>query len=153
MNHQAILRSICVAAFATSIGFGATLPPIIYTVSVNSSNTQMTITGSNFAPFGGNPQVQLGGGAFLVLVNYSNTNILAELPAGLTLGVTYDVIVTEGTLVSDPFGVTFVASGPAGTQGPAGPAGPQGPAGPTGQTGPQGATGPAGAQGRQGVPG
>jgi hypothetical protein len=153
MIHQTIFRSLCVGAFATSIAFAATLPPIIYTVAVNSANTQMAITGSNFAPFGGNPQVQLGGGSFLVLVSYSNTNILADLPSGLILGETYNVIVTEGSLASAPFGVTFVAAGPAGPQGPAGPAGPQGPAGSTGPTGPQGPTGPVGAQGKQGVPG
>jgi len=132
--------------FATSMFAGA-LPDVLST-SINSAITQITIKGSGFEPSTTAPTVALGADT-LVVVSFSDTQIVANLPANEPSG-SYELSVTTSNGKTDTFGVTIGTVGPTGPQGPAGAPGATGPAGPQGPTGPTGATGP---QGPQGVPG
>jgi len=116
----------------------------IYSAVVNSAGSRITITGQDFSPAGVAPTVALAHTS-LSLVSFTNSTIVASLPAGFK--GSYLVSVTNSVPQSGTFSVTIGAVGPTGPTGPTGPAGPQGPAGPTG------AQGPAGPQGQQGPPG
>ncbi len=78
MNHHVLFRSALIAIFITGLAVAATMPPFIYTATVNTAGTQITITGLNFSPFGGNPLVTLGS-TTLVLVTYSNSQYPRQL--------------------------------------------------------------------------
>jgi hypothetical protein len=146
-SGAAIAWLICSAAMAHA------QTPTIVSASVNSATQQITITGASLTATGA-PVVKLDATA-LTLVSSSNTQIVANLPAGLAAG-TYRMTVSNG---SGTPGVFEVSNGVVGPQGPAGPAGPrgatgatgpQGPAGPQGATGATGPQGPAGPQGPSG---
>src|ERR1700719_1598194 len=130
--------------FAISM-FAGTLPDVLST-SINSAITQITIKGSGFEPSTAAPTVALGADT-LVVVSFSDTQIVANLPANEPSG-SYELSVTTSNGKTDTCGVTIGTVGPTGPQGPAGapgatgPAGPQGPTGATGPQGPQGAPGP-----------
>ena len=128
--------------------FALAATPVVNSGTINYSTNQITLTGSGFEPNKTKPTIAFNGGALTVLT-FSNTQITATLPTGLTPG-TFDLNVTNSQGNSVDFNMTYGATGP---QGPAGPTGPQGVAGPTGTTGPQGARGVTGAPGAPGPAG
>ena len=148
------------------VGEQTTPPPDIYTVTLDYTTNQITISGNNFSPFGGTPTVTFCG-TFLITTVVQNTVIVGYIPPGL-VAETCDLEIVNGTLSSGEFGVTIGTvgppgptgpagppgpTGPMGASGPAGPAGPEGPTGPMGVVGPTGPTGPAGPAGAKGPAG
>jgi hypothetical protein len=142
-----VLCAMLVSAIAAHAQDAATKPTVASAI-INSTATPatITITGADLLPVTGSPVVKIDG-AILTLVSSSSTQIVADLPAGLTAG-TFLLQVGTGT-----FDVTNGAVGPQGAAGPTGPAGPQGPMGPAGATGATGAIGPAGPTGATGATG
>jgi hypothetical protein len=131
--------------------FAVAATPVVNSGTINYSTNQITLTGSGFEPNKTKPTVAFNGSALTVLT-FSNTQVTATLPTGLTPG-TFDLIVTNSQGNSVVFNMTFGATGPQGPAGPAGPTGPQGPAGLSGATGATGASGPRGLTGAPGAPG
>jgi Collagen triple helix repeat (20 copies)/IPT/TIG domain len=141
--------------------------------SITEVGNALTINGAGFNQRKGQLQVYLSGfNAPLVVSSYSDTRIVAFLPANVPGGSyvlslvntkTKDAAVNNNNngnndSSGDDFYVTLGIQGAKGDTGPAGPAGPQGPAGSitkgdTGSTGPQGPAGPAGPMGAQGPAG
>lgn len=130
---------------------------MIFNAVPNLVAQQLVITGQNF---GTRPQLIALNGSALTFSVYTNTVIVADLPASVIASPgTYTLMVTR----SGPFltlllrtWVTDVSIGSVGPEGPQGKAGPQGeigPMGPPGEQGPQGAVGPTGATGAQGPQG
>lgn len=122
-------------------------------VSTTAMPYQLSVSGANFGAIA--PQVTLDG-LPLVLLNYTDTAIVAQVPSSMTPG-TYALLVANGqNHQSGGFDVTIGAVGP---QGPTGPPGPNGDTGATGSQGiqgipgPTGPTGPPGASGSQGPQG
>jgi hypothetical protein len=141
------LLASCFVHAASSTG------PVINSATVNYSTNVLTVTGQNFTAAG--PTVTATLNAIpLSLLSASNTQLVANLPAGLRPG-TYRLTVTNSASPNQPGNadLTIGAVGPIGPQGPPGPQGAQGALGPSGPTGPSGATGPAGAIGPQGPAG
>jgi hypothetical protein len=128
--------------------FAVAATPAVNSGTINYSTSQITLTGSGFEPNKAKPTVAFNGSA-LTISTFSNTQVVATLPTGLTPG-TFDLTVTNSQGNSVDFNMTYGATGP---QGPAGPAGPQGPAGLSGATGATGAPGPRGLTGAPGAPG
>lgn len=134
--------------------------PVIEIVDVDMTAGSIVIYGDHFMPTNTGitslPQVTLGGTS-LAVTAYTNNQIDALLPDGITDGAYLLVLLAANTRSGYArFDVTIGATGdtgPQGPQGPVGPVGPQGPAGPMGQQGPQGIQGPIGPQGLQGIPG
>jgi hypothetical protein len=127
----------------------------IYQVNVDFAQQSIVIDGVNFKrkeddKFTRNnvPVVTLGSTKLLIDGNYTNTNMKANLPSGLSAG-DYLLTVSTGNDAedSDKYGLTIGATGPIGPKGDTGPVGPQGGQGPQG---PVGATGAVGAKGDQG---
>jgi hypothetical protein len=151
------MRRILVAAlllFAPLLAFSASAVPAVQSGIINYVTNQVTLTGSNFEPGKDKPTV-LFNGAALAVTSFSNTQIIAALPTGVTPG-TFDLTVTNSSGNSVAFDIAYGAIGPQGPAGPVGPTGVQGPAGPTGpagQTGPRGITGAPGAPGPAGTNG
>jgi Collagen triple helix repeat (20 copies)/IPT/TIG domain len=151
------MRRILVAAlllFAPLLAFSASAVPAVQSGIINYVTNQVTLTGSNFEPGKDKPTV-LFNGAALAVTSFSNTQIIAALPTGVTPG-TFDLTVTNSSGNSVVFDIAYGAIGPQGPAGPVGPTGVQGPAGPTGpagQTGPRGITGAPGAPGPAGTNG
>jgi hypothetical protein len=163
------LLALLVLTAGTAGADAVKLPPDIRQATVDNAAETLLLDG-DFACKGGQLlAVQLSGTPLAVL-SVSNTQVLAQLPAGAPSG-SYRVRVDCGPAKSDVFEVTIGAAGPKGEPGPAGPQGPmgdtgpmgltgpagaigpQGPAGPAGAIGPQGPAGPAGATGAQGPAG
>src|SRR5580698_8594263 len=71
----------------------AATTPVIFSITMTS--TQITITGTNFSPFGSIPSVALDN-ISLVVVSYNNTVIVANLPVGLLAG-TYRLTLTNSS--------------------------------------------------------
>ena len=131
--------------------FALAATPVVNSGTINYSTNQITLTGSGFEPNKTKPTIAFNGGALTVLT-FSNTQVTATLPTGLTPG-TFDLNVTNSQGNSVDFNMTYGATGPQGPAGPAGLTGPQGPVGLTGATGATGATGPRGLTGAPGAPG
>jgi hypothetical protein len=87
----------------------------------------------------------MGGTPLAVNDGFSNTKIVANLPAPQPTAGNYLLVVMNAQ--SRLVGVLTVTIGAAGTQGPKGDKGDPGPPGPPGPQGPQGVQGPAGANG------
>ena len=102
----------------------------ILSAAANSTLTSITIKGTGLQPASGKPTVSLGSLMLYVGSNFSNVQIVADLPGNLKPG-TYNLEVTANGATN--FDVTIGGGGPAG---PAGPAGAAGPAGPQGTPGP-----------------
>jgi type VI secretion system Hcp family effector len=100
---------------------------------------------------GSAPRVWLAGQPLDVLAA-SDTELLAQLPAGLVPG-SYHLNVASWPSPAAAFVVTIGAIGPEGPPGPDGPPGPPGPAGPAGPPGPSGSPGPPGPAGPPGPTG
>src|SRR6478609_4066862 len=132
----------------------------------------VTATGHGFGGTSGRAVLNGSRGSLfadLITVTWTDTQVVALLPAGLPDGAYHLEISTRPNGKSpnyfDRIDITIGARGPkgdagpqglAGTNGlagPAGPAGATGPAGPAGATGPQGVTGPGGLTGPQGPAG
>jgi hypothetical protein len=122
--------------------------PVVNRGTINYSTNRVTFAGSGFEPAKTAPAVKFNGIA-LTLDSFSNTQIVATLPAASPTG-TFRLTVTNSHGNSSTFDLTYGAAGP---QGPAGPRGASGAQGPAGQAGLTGATGPQGPKGRPGAPG
>lgn len=122
--------------------------PAVNSGIVNYSTNVVTLNGSGFQPAKAKPTISFNG-ASLPVTTFSDTQVVATLPTGLTSG-TFDLKVTNSQGNSVDFNMSYGATG---LQGPAGPAGPQGPAGATGAAGAQGPRGITGAPGAPGPAG
>jgi hypothetical protein len=122
--------------------------PQISNTLVTQSPDQITINGTNFGS--ANPAVNVDGFSLAVLT-FTDTTIVAALPAPPLSPGTYALVVSNGQ--SHQSGESVVTLGAVGPQGPAGATGLAGPAGPTGPAGAQGQAGPLGAIGPQGPQG
>lgn len=157
----ALVLALCSAGMtkATATTTTNTALPVIASVQLNlPAAGKITINGLGFGT--GRPTVTMGGTPLVVNDGFSNTRIVANLPAPLPAAGDYLLVVTNAS--SRLFGVLTATIGWAGEQGPPGPSGPQGSKGDkgdrgeTGSTGPEGtpgAQGPQGEQGPQGPPG
>lgn len=145
-----LLSAVLLLASLPAIAAKSTTP-MVNSGTISYSNNQVTLEGSGFAPSNFTPALFFNGAAIAVS-SFSDTQIVATLPAGIAAG-TFNLTVTNSSGVSTVFDMTYGAIGPQGPAGPAGPVGvmgpqgPMGPAGPQGLQGPVGATGPAGANG------
>ena len=109
--------------------FAAALPIIsISRATINYSNNQVTFNGSGFAPSKKSPTVLFSGSA-LTVVSYSDTQIVAALPANTVPG-NFTVLIVNSFGEFFPYELTYGSAGP---QGPMGPQGPQGQAGAAGR--------------------
>ncbi len=127
-------------------------------VTTTTNPNQIAIRGSGF---GGIPPTVTLDGVPLVLISYSDTLVVAVVPADATahpgsyrLSLTNNAWHGNSSQQTDTMDVAIGAVGPAGPTGPAGPQGPQGQPGapgPTGPAGAQGLAGPAGAPGPAGL--
>jgi YVTN family beta-propeller protein len=144
-----LVLALCAAGITPAAATTQTNPslPVITSVQLNLPGAgQLTINGTSFGS--GRPTVSMGGTPLSVNDGFSNTKIVANLPAPLPAAGDYLLMVTNAS--SHLSGVLTVTIGAAGTQGPKGDKGdpgPQGPQGPQGLQGPQGVQGPAGANG------
>lgn len=130
-------------AFATT-----TVTPAVSKGTINYSSEQVTLTGSGFEPATTAPTVTFNG-ASLKIDSFTNTQVVATLPAGTPAG-TFTLTVKNSEGQSGSFDLTYGATGPQGAQGPAGPKGATGAQGAQGLDGPKGATGATGPQGPAG---
>ena len=127
--------------------------PVIYQTDADLVEGKLYIWGKNFGTV---EYSILLGHTPLTVDTWSQSAIVAYLPAGVTYG-THVVTVFTGKYL--PFTVMSVTIGGQGEQGPQGPQGLPGldglpgPPGPTGATGPAGPAGPAGATGPAGPAG
>ena len=129
--------------------FAVLLPIItISRATINYSNNQVTFNGSGFEPSKRSPSV-LFAGSPLTVISYTDTQIVAALPANTVAG-NFTVLIVNSLGEFLPYELTYGSAGP---QGPIGPQGPQGQAGAVGPAGPTGPTGPQGLQGPQGPAG
>ncbi len=136
-------------AAPTSVSDGVPQIPIITSTLVNAPSAgRITINGSSFGTT--QPVVKLVTTTLAVQAGFTNTQIVATLPSGLSAGGYLLTVTNTSNNLIGIFIVTIGTTGATGPQGPAGPQGSQGPAGPTGATGPTGASGPAGVNGSQG---
>jgi hypothetical protein len=112
---------VCCLLYPSSLALAAT--PAVISAIVNTATIppQVTISGNNLTPVTGAPAVNLDATG-LILVSYTNTQIVAKLPSGLPAG-SFRLSVNNGGATPGIFDVTI------GTVGPQGPAGPQGPPG------------------------
>ncbi len=131
---------------APCLGFGAALPILtVNSAAINYGNNQVTINGASFEPLKKTPTV-LFNGTPLTINSYTNTQIVATLPAGTAAG-TFAVIVANSIGEFNDFDLSYGAVGPQGPAGPPGVNGAQGPQGLMGNPGTQGPAGPAGPPG------
>ena len=135
------IASLLLFAFFSLPALAATTP-LVDSGTINYTTNQITLTGTGFEPAKAKPTVSFNGIA-LTVSTFSNTQIVATLPAAMVPG-TFDLTVTNSQGNTVDFNMTYGAAGP---QGPAGPAGA------TGATGPRGAAGAAGAPGAAGTNG
>jgi hypothetical protein len=134
---------------APCLGFGAVIPILtVNSAAINYGANRVTFSGSGFEPLKKAPTVLLNG-APLIIVSYTDAQIVATLPANTTTG-TYGLIVANCIGEFSQFDLTYGAAGPQGPVGPQGVMGAQGPEGIMGNPGPQGPTGPTGPAGAPG---
>ncbi len=139
----ALMFALCAAGITPAAATTATIttPPIITSVQLDLPGAgQITINGTGFGT--AKPTVSMGGTPLAVSDGFTNTKIVASLPAPQPAAGDYLLVVTNTS--SRLFGVLTLTIGGAGAQGPQGPKGDKGDKGDTGATGPQG---PAGADG------
>ena len=140
------MRKIMLMTFlllAPCVGFAAALPVLtVNSAAINYGANQVTINGSSFEVSKKAPTV-LFNGAPLTVNTFTNSQIVATLPAGTTAG-TYAVIVANCIGEFNEFDLTYGATGPQGPAGAPGANGAQGLMGNPGPSGPAGPTGPSG---------
>ena len=149
------MRNMMLAALlllTPCLSFGGIIPILtVNSAAINYGANQVTFNGGGFEPLKKAPTVLLNG-APLTIDSFTNTQIVATLPANTTAG-TYVVIVASSIGEFTEVDLTYGAAGPQGPVGPPGatgaqgPPGPQGPEGIMGNPGPQGPAGPAGPAG------
>jgi hypothetical protein len=128
------------------LGFGGVIPILtVNNATINYGTNQVTFNGTGFEPLKKTPTV-LWNGAALTVNSYTESQIVATLPANMAAG-TYVAIVANCIGEFNDLNVTYGAAGPQGPVGPMGATGPEGPEGIMGNPGPQGPTGPAGPAG------
>src|ERR1700730_11986415 len=122
---------------AAAVSDGTPQIPFITSTLVNAPSAgKITINGSGFGTT--QPVVKLVTTTLAVQAGFTNTQIIATLPSGVSAGG-YLLTVTNAS--NNLIGIFIVTIGSTGATGPQGPAGPQGPGG---AQGPQGSQGPAG---------
>ncbi|MEW6115490.1 MAG: IPT/TIG domain-containing protein [Nitrospirota bacterium] len=167
MNGRCFRRAVLLAALVLSVIALAVQPAmaakwddtpsgldlVIEKVTVDLDGGTLTIKGQNFDN-GSQPEVYLGGSKLDLILPYSETEIVAWLPADIADG-SYKLTVMTGTAVKhyDAYSLTIGAVGPQGPKGDTGATGAQGPQGPQGIQGVAGPAGPTGPEGPQGVAG
>jgi hypothetical protein len=99
--------------------------PVILNVTANLAPPPgtLTIVGQNFGSV--QPTVTLGGTA-LTVESFTATTAVADLPAGLVLGTSYALVVTNNQAQLKATATLDVTLGPTGPAGATGPMGPQG---------------------------
>lgn len=147
------VATVCLSVFVFyASAFAAGGLPVIEMVDVDLSTNSMVIYGTDFI-WGPNnrvnswPAVSLGGTP-LVVTAYSDTQINATLPAGITDGGYLLLVLAANS--RNKYAYFDLTIGATGATGPQGPQGAPGPIGLTGATGPQGPAGAAGAAGAAG---
>lgn len=100
-NIAAVWWLVCSASLAQAA------TPLIVSAVVNTANTQVTIGGASLAPTAGAPVVKLDS-TTLTLVSYASTQIVADLPSGLSDG-TYRLTVNNGSASLGVIGMTLGA--------------------------------------------
>jgi hypothetical protein len=145
------ILALAVLLFAPLIAVSASAAPTVQSGVINYLTNQVTLTGTNFEPGKVKPTIVFNG-ATLTVTSFSNTQVVATLPTGITPG-TFNLTLTNSAGNSVEFDMTYGAIGPQGPAGAAGPTGTQGPAGPAGPGGPRGITGAPGAPGPAGANG
>jgi hypothetical protein len=129
------------------LAFAAGIPIItISRAAINYNTNQVTLNGSGFEPSRKAPTI-LFAGSPLTVISYTDTQIVATLPANTVAG-NFTVLIVNSLGEFLRYELTYGSTGP---QGPIGPEGPQGQQGAVGQTGSQGPPGPQGPQGPTGV--
>ncbi len=128
--------------------------PVIAHTEIDYSSLILYIYGSDF----GNrkPIIKLGD-TQLVVLNWRQGQIAAQLPLGIVPG-SYNLTLFcnfhhHNRMLENSLSVAIGIEGPPGEPGPQGPMGLTGPAGPAGPQGPTGPAGPAGPQGPAGTGG
>ncbi len=124
------ILALAVLLFAPLIAVSASAAPTVQSGIINYLTNQITLTGTNFEPGKVKPTM-LFNGATLTVASFSNTQVVATLPTGITPG-TFNLTLTNSAGNSVEFDMTYGAVGPQGPAGAAGPTGAQGPAGPAG---------------------
>jgi IPT/TIG domain len=90
----------------------------------------LRILGENFTRTANDRVYVTLSGQLLTVVTQSETEVLAQLPAGIGPGTYRLVVVRDGLIPGvDAMDVTLGAAGPTGPEGPQGPGGPTGPPG------------------------
>ena len=98
------------------LGFAAAIPILtVNNATINYGVNQVTFSGSGFEPAKKAPTV-LFNGAPLTVNSYTNTQIVATLPAHTTAG-TYAIIIANSGGQFSSFDLTYGAAGPQGPQG------------------------------------
>ena len=101
-----------VLLFASLPAIAANVAPMVNSGTINYSNNQVTITGSGFEPSKTAPTL-LFNGATVLVSSFSNTQIIATLPAGIPPG-TFNLTITNSSASSTVFDMTYGAIGPQG---------------------------------------
>jgi hypothetical protein len=131
-DYMTIKQSfVTIPVFAAAQLWGG-ITPVIVNAVVNSSRSQVIITGNNLKPASIIPTVALDGTA-LALVSSTDETVIATLPS-LRSG-SYLLSLTNSESQTTALSVTIGAVGPQGPAGPQGPTGIRGPAGPAGAWG------------------
>src|SRR5208282_217972 len=138
------------------VSFGQATQPTVYNTTINYNTNVITVVGKGFEPGSSAPEMKFNN-VVLTLSSFSDTQVVAALPSGLTNDVYLLKIINSVSNTYD-FAVAYGAigpPGPSGSQGPQGtqgPTGAQGPAGTQGATGSQGPSGPTGPAGQSAIP-
>ena len=153
-----IVRFLLALSFVFSVAVHARAPapgaPSIDSVIVNFNSGFIEIYGNNLSPNTGVPTVELAGTPLVVCAScFTDTDILATIPASGIVDGTHTLIVTTTGQRSVSYIIAVGAVGPPGPQGPIGPQGLKGDQGPPGPQGPKGDPGSPGPQGLKGDPG
>lgn len=146
------MRALRLTVLIPLLSVLATAALVVNKASINIATNRLTLNGTSFSPTGVAPTVTFNGLKLPALKSFTNTQVVAALPAGTKPG-TYRVQITNSAGDSYNFDVTDGAVGPKGPAGPQGPVGPQGATGAQGTAGPKGPAGPKGATGATGPQG
>ncbi len=145
-----LLATIALLLAPACSAVAAGLPIItINSATISYSSNQVVLAGSGFEPGKKAPTI-LFAGSPLALVSYTDSQVIATLPASIQAG-NYTVLIVNSFGLFLPYELTYGATGPQGAPSPVGPQGPSGAVGPAGPQGAQGQIGPTGPQGPAGT--
>jgi hypothetical protein len=139
--HRITLTLLLLVAPLSVLAATTGTTPVVNSGTINYSSNRVTFSGSGFEPAKTAPTVKFNGIA-LHLDSFSNTQIVATLPAAAPIG-TFRLTFTNSQGSSSYFDMTYGAAGPQGPRGAQGAQGLEGSQGPTGPAGPAGPAAPA----------